>query len=112
MSPNASPLPPPSSTPLSLKAERIQLRLETMPDWVLSRDGKQAQRRYKFRSRSESIAFLRQAITAAETIPVAFGTRGPTVTYRGDAVTVSIWARHGSFVEPDLDLVRAVSALG
>ncbi len=100
--------PSPSTLPTSLKAERIQLWLREMPGWEVS-GGILVQRRFTFRTRSESLSFLRHATRAIEAMEVPFGLRGPTLEYRGDQVTVAIWSNRGSFSGADLELARIVS---
>ena len=101
----------PSPAPAPLKAERIQLQMQRLPGWRLSHDGRQAWRTFRFLSRNESFAFLRRALRTAESVPVAIGMRGPTVSYRGGTVTVSIWAFDGSFIEADVAMGRSVGRL-
>ncbi|MEP7010478.1 MAG: 4a-hydroxytetrahydrobiopterin dehydratase [Acidobacteriota bacterium] len=103
LSPSPSPLPP------SLKAERIQLWLRGMPGWKLAADGLRIQRQFIFRTRCESLSFLRLVSEAVEAIEVPFGLRGPILEYRGDRVTVSIWSHRGTFSGPDLQVARVVS---
>ena len=95
--------------PPSLKAERIQIWLEEMPDWKASRDTRRIQRKFLFETRAESLAFLRRAIQSAEGAEITFGGRGPGFTYRGDMVTVSLWSHGGSFSAQDLELARVLS---
>src|SRR5262245_13276738 len=111
MSSKASSASPRSAAPAPLKAERIQLTMEQIPGWSLSHDGRQAWRQFQFRSRRQTVAFLRQAIQAAESAQVAIGSRGPVVSYRGDSVTVAIWAYKGGFTAEDLALARRVGQL-
>src|SRR5262245_5449387 len=101
--------PPPAPAPL--KAERIQLQLQQMPGWSLAPDRRSACRKFRFGTQDESLAFLRQAILAAEGTPIAFGTRGPVVSYRGDTVAVTLWAFEGAFTEPDVALARTIGRL-
>lgn len=95
--------------PTSLKAERIQLWLQEMPGWELGSGGLQIQRHFNFRTRCESLSFLRHAASAVEAAEVPFGLRGPILEYRGVRVTVSIWSHRGSFSGSDLELARVVS---
>ena len=97
------------AAPPSLKAERIQIWLEEMPDWKASRDARRIQRKFHFETRNESLAFLRRALKSTERTEVAFGGRGPGFTYRGDMVTVSLWSHGGSFSAQDLELARVLS---
>jgi pterin-4a-carbinolamine dehydratase len=99
----------PPAVPPSLKAERIQIWLEEMPGWKVSRDGRRIQRHFYFQSRSESLAFLRHAIKSTERTEVSFGGRGPALAYRGDGVTVSLWSHGGSFNGQELELARFLS---
>jgi len=82
--------------------------MQQLPGWCLSRDSRQAWRHFRFPSRRRTIAFLRQAIHAAESAPAVAGSPGPTVSYRGDSVTLSIWTRDGAFADADVALVRSV----
>lgn len=100
----SSPVVPPS-----LKAERIQLWLGTMPGWKASRDGRRIQRKFQFESRKESLAFLRHAIKSTERTEASFGGRGPALAYRGDGVTVSLWSHGGLFSGQELELARLLS---
>ncbi len=97
-----------STVPTPLKAERIQLWLREMPGWKITRRGEKISRQFHFRTRCESLSFLRKATQAIEASEVAFGLRGPILTYRGDQVTVSIWSNRGVFSGPDLELARVV----
>lgn len=99
----------PSPLPTSLKAERIQLWLRNMPGWKLAADGLRVQRQFVFRTRSESLSFLRLASDVVEAMEVPFGLRGPILEYRGDRVTISIWSNRGTFSGPDLEVARVVS---
>ncbi len=98
-----------STLPTSLKAERIQLWLREMPGWNLAADGLRIQRQFVFRTRCESLSFLRRASDVVEAMEVPFGLRGPILEYRGDRVTVSIWSNRGTFSGPDLEVARVVS---
>ncbi|HEV7670711.1 MAG TPA: hypothetical protein VGS22_19500 [Thermoanaerobaculia bacterium] len=110
MSARASSLSPyPTVLPPSLKAERIQLWLQQMPGWELLSGGVQILRHFHFRTRADSLTFLRHAMSVIESMEVPFGLRGPTLAYRGDRVTVSIWSYRGSFIGPDLEVARLVS---
>ncbi len=104
----ASSVQPQPTVPTSLKAERIQLWLQEMPGWKITRRGERISRHFQFRTRCESLSFLRKATQAIEATEVAFGLRGPVLTYRGDQVTVSIWSNRGVFSGPDLELARVV----
>ena len=99
----------PSTLPTSLKAERIQFWLRGMPGWKLAADGLRIQRHFIFRTRCESLSFLRLASDVVEAMEVPFGLRGPVLEYRGDRVKVSIWSQGGTFSGPDLEVARAVS---
>lgn len=99
----------PSTLPSSLKAERIQLWLREMPGWRLAADGLRIQRHFIFRTRCESLSFLRRSANVVEAMEVPFGLRGPILEYRGDRVTVSIWSNRGTFSGPDLEVARVVS---
>jgi pterin-4a-carbinolamine dehydratase len=92
----------------SLKAERIQLWLREMPGWTLGTGGLLIQRQFVFRTRCESLSFLRHATSAVESVEVPFGLRGPGIEYRGDRVTVSIWSHRGTFSGADLEVARLV----
>lgn len=98
-------LPNPNS---SLKSERIQLWLQETPGWKLGSGGLLIQRQFVFRTRGESLSFLRRATSTVESVEVPFGLRGPVIEYRGDRVTVSIWSHRGTFSDADLEVARLV----
>lgn len=105
---NSSPVPSLPNHNSSLKAERIQLWLREMPGWKLGTGGLQIQRQFVFRTRCESLSFLRHATNAVESVEVPFGLRGPVIEYRGDRVMVSIWSHRGTFSGADLEVARLV----
>ncbi|HEV7670630.1 MAG TPA: 4a-hydroxytetrahydrobiopterin dehydratase [Thermoanaerobaculia bacterium] len=109
VSPSSASAPSLPTLPNPLKAERIQLWLRGMPGWKVVARGLQIQRQFIFRTRCESLSFLRHAVSAAEAVEVPFGLRGPVIEYRGDRVTVSIWSHRGVFSGPDLEVARVVS---
>ncbi len=101
----------PSPVPVPLKAERIQLQMQQLPDWHLSNNSRQAQRKFRFPSRSRAIEFLRQVIRNAECVPIAAGRPGPAFSCRRDAVTVSIWTQDGAFLDAEVAMARTISQL-
>ncbi len=105
---SSSSVPAQRSHNSSLKVERIQLWLREMPGWKLGAGGLQVQRQFVFRTRCESLSFLRHATSAAESVEVPFGLRGPVIEFRGDRVTVSIWSHRGTFSSADLEVARLV----
>jgi len=113
MSANASPLAisSPSSAPSPLKAERIQLQMQQLPEWHLSHNSRQAQRKFQFPSRSRAIEFLCQVIRNAECVPIGAGRPGPAFSCRRDSVTVSIWTHEGAFLEAEVAMARNISRL-
>lgn len=92
----------------SLKSERIQLWLREMPGWKLGAGGLLIQRQFVFRTRCESLSFLRRTTSVVESVEVPVGLRGPIIEYRGDHVTVSIWSHRGTFSGADLEVARLV----
>jgi pterin-4a-carbinolamine dehydratase len=111
MSANASPLAVSSPVPSPLKAERIQLQMQQLPEWHLSHNSRRAQRKFQFPSRRRAIDFLRQVIRYAECVPIGAGRPGPGLSCRRDSVTVSICAHDGAFLEAEIAMARNISRL-
>ncbi len=100
----------PSSSPPRLKAERIQLRLQSL-GWNVSTNRRLISRQFQFATQKEAMAFLNLAITVADTVQSP-ACRQPAFLLRGAKVRMSISAKGAALAAADLALARSVSLLG
>lgn len=100
----------PSPAPTRLKAERIQLRLQSM-GWSVSASRRLLSRRFQFTTQKEAMAFLNLALAVAENAP-APDRRAPAFLLRGTQVRMTISAHGPALGNAELALARSVSLLG
>ncbi|MEP7011571.1 MAG: 4a-hydroxytetrahydrobiopterin dehydratase [Acidobacteriota bacterium] len=112
MSINVSPpsVSPSPTVATRLKAERIQLRLQSM-GWNISTNRRLLSRQFQFSTQKEAIAFLNLALAVAENAQ-APARRLPAFLVRGTAVRMTISAHGAVLAANEIALARSVSLLG